>query len=92
MTRKPPVDDFTDAGLTVGPPATRAVGLPAIEHAMLPALGELDPERTAKVAFSINHKKGFDCPSCAWANPDNGVLRERHEVGGVGVHPDRRHP
>ncbi|MCF8609861.1 FdhF/YdeP family oxidoreductase [Gordonia sp. HY285] len=81
MTRKPPVDDFTDAGLTVGPPATWAVGLPAIEHAMLPALGELDPERTAKVAFSINHKKGFDCPSCAWANPDKSKPLEFCENG-----------
>lgn len=70
MTFKPPVEDFTDADLKVTPRAEWAVGLPAIEHAMLPALGELDPARTAKVSFSINHKSGFDCPSCAWANPD----------------------
>lgn len=58
-----------------------AVGLPAIEHAMLPALGDLDPERTAKVTFSINHKSGFDCPSCAWANPDHSKPLEFCENG-----------
>ncbi|MFM9377429.1 FdhF/YdeP family oxidoreductase [Gordonia sp. VNK21] len=81
MTHTPPVDDFTDAHLTVSPPATWAVGLTAIEKAMLPALGELDPERTAKVSFSINHKAGFDCPSCAWANPDRSKPLEFCENG-----------
>ncbi|MCD2143861.1 FdhF/YdeP family oxidoreductase [Gordonia paraffinivorans] len=81
MTVRPPEKDFTDANLKVGPPKTWAVGLPAIEHAMLPALGELDPERTAKVAFSINHKAGFDCPSCAWANPDRSKPLEFCENG-----------
>lgn len=81
MTHRPPTDDFTDAHLKVGPPHTWAVGLQAIEHAMLPALGELDPERTAKVSFSINHKEGFDCPSCAWANPDKSKPLEFCENG-----------
>ncbi len=81
MMRRPPTEDFTDADLTVTEPHTWAVGLPAIEHAMVPALGELDPERTAKVSFSINHKKGFDCPSCAWANPDKSKPLEFCENG-----------
>lgn len=81
MTKRPPTEDFTDEHLKVGKPHTWAVGLPAIEHAMIPALGELDPERSAKMAFSINHKKGFDCPSCAWANPDKSKPLEFCENG-----------
>ena len=68
MRPKPLKNDFTDADLEVGKPATWAVGLPAIEHAMIPSELEMGTERTVKIALTINHKRGFDCPSCAWAS------------------------
>ena len=85
MSFTPPKEDFSDADLKVTAPHTWAVGLPAIEHAMLPELGDLGPERTAEVTFSINHKKGFDCPSCAWANPDHSKPLEFCENGAKSV-------
>ncbi|MGW8590836.1 FdhF/YdeP family oxidoreductase [Dietzia sp. NPDC055877] len=76
-----PSDDFTDANLKVGKRATWAVGLPAIEHAMIPSEEEMGTGRTAKVSLTINHKRGFDCPSCAWANPDHSKPLEFCENG-----------
>lgn len=73
--------DFTDAELTISPPMQVAVGLEAIEKAMLPALAELGPFRTAKLSATLNHKSGFDCPSCAWANPDHSKALEFCENG-----------
>ena len=81
MRPKPLKNDFTDADLEVGKPATWAVGLPAIEHAMIPSELEMGTERTVKIALTINHKRGFDCPSCAWANPDKSKPLEFCENG-----------
>lgn len=78
---KPPVEDFTDANIKVGPPKTWAVGLPAIKAAMLPALGDMGPVRTAETSLTINHERGFDCPSCAWTDPVKGRPIEFCENG-----------
>lgn len=77
----PLVEDFTDANIKIGPPKTWAVGLPAVEAALLPALGEMGGERSAKTSFAINHKRGFDCPSCAWTDPVKGRPIEFCENG-----------
>ncbi len=76
-----PREDFTDANIKIGKPATWAVGLPAIEHAMIPSEEEVGTERTLKTALTINHKRGFDCPSCAWTNPDHSKPLEFCENG-----------
>lgn len=79
--RRPPIEDFTDANLEVRPPMTHAVGVEAVEKAMLPAVEELGPVRTGELSLTINHKRGFDCPSCAWANPDHSKMLELCEQG-----------
>lgn len=68
---RPPREDFTDADLKVGPPKTWAAGLPGIGHALLPALRNVGPRKTARAAFTMNHASGFDCPSCAWIAEDH---------------------
>lgn len=78
---KPPVDDFTDEHLRIEPPMTHAVGVEAVEKAMVPAVEDLGPVRTGEVSLTINHKRGFDCPSCAWANPDHSKAIELCEQG-----------
>ncbi|MBB0968811.1 FdhF/YdeP family oxidoreductase [Dietzia aerolata] len=81
MKNTAPREDFTDADIKIGKRATWAVGLPAIEHAMIPSEEEMGTARTAKVSLTINHKRGFDCPSCAWANPDHSKPLEFCENG-----------
>ncbi len=77
----PPKADFTDADLEVKQPMDYAVGIEAVEKAMLPMEEHLGTVKTAKLSLTVNHKKGFDCPSCAWANPDHSKVLEFCENG-----------
>lgn len=92
-----PKEDFSDANLKVGPPKRVAAGLPSIAHAMLPAFRNFGPRKTIKASFTMNHKSGFDCPSCAWISEDkppvidfceNGMKSLTSEITPVTV-PDR---
>jgi len=58
-----------------------AVGVPAILNSMEPALLEMGPVRTAKLALTINQKDGFDCMSCAWPDPGHRNTLEFCENG-----------
>jgi molybdopterin-dependent oxidoreductase alpha subunit len=59
------------ARLQTGPVKTRAVGLPAIVSSFRYALGEGGLIRGLKALGKMNQKNGFDCPSCAWPDPDD---------------------
>ena len=78
---KPLVQDFTDADIKITPPKTWAVGMPAVKAAMLPALDDIGVEKTARTAVTVNHERGFDCPSCAWTDPIKGRPIEFCENG-----------
>lgn len=52
MKNTAPREDFTDADIKIGKRATWAVGLPAIEHAMIPSEEEMGTARTAKVSLT----------------------------------------
>ena len=47
-----------------------ATGIPAILHSLAYGLSEMGPVRMARAWLAVNQKTGFDCPSCAWADPD----------------------
>ena len=51
-------------------PKRSAVGIPAIAHSMQYALGEMGVRRSVRTLLGVNHADGFDCPSCAWPDPD----------------------
>jgi molybdopterin-dependent oxidoreductase alpha subunit len=36
------------------------------------ATAEMGPVRSARTLLKVNHVDGFDCPSCAWGDPDPG--------------------
>ncbi|GAA1853231.1 FdhF/YdeP family oxidoreductase [Microbacterium koreense] len=81
MFNRPLAEDFSDADLEVTKPMDYAVGIEAVEKAMVPMEEHLGTEKTLKLSLTINHKKGFDCPSCAWANPDHSKALEFCENG-----------
>ncbi|WP_285035618.1 FdhF/YdeP family oxidoreductase [Plantibacter sp. ME-Dv--P-095] len=85
MSAEPPVEDVTDAAITVSEPKHVAVGLPGILHSMEPALRQLGPLRTAELLTSINQRGGFDCMSCAWPDPDDRKKLEFCENGAKAV-------
>jgi len=57
--------------LHTGPVKTTAVGIPAIISSFRYALGEGGLIRGLKALGKMNQKGGFDCPSCAWPDPDD---------------------
>jgi molybdopterin-dependent oxidoreductase alpha subunit len=56
--------------LRVGKPKKSAVGIPGIAHAVRYSLEEMGPKRSLQTLLKLNHVDGFDCPSCAWPDPD----------------------
>lgn len=57
-------------GISVESPKEVAVGLPAVTNALQHVFGAMDVGRGAKALLNLNQKDGFDCPSCAWPDPD----------------------
>jgi molybdopterin-dependent oxidoreductase alpha subunit len=66
--RAQPPEDFT--GVKISPADKTAGGLPAIMSAMKHSWSEMGAARTLKTLTRINQKGGFDCPGCAWPEPD----------------------
>jgi molybdopterin-dependent oxidoreductase alpha subunit len=58
-------------GLTLGPPKKVAAGIPAVFKSMQHVFGEAGIFRGLKALNKLNTKDGFDCPSCAWPDPDD---------------------
>src|SRR5579862_9219613 len=69
----------------VSSPKTSAVGLPGIAHSMQYALAEMGAVRSARTLLKMNHIEGFDCPSCAWPDPDRRKAAEFCENGAKAV-------
>ncbi|MBV9592259.1 MAG: molybdopterin-dependent oxidoreductase, partial [Actinobacteria bacterium] len=69
----------------VGHRKRSAVGLPGIAHSMQYALEEMGPARSARTLLRMNHIDGFDCPSCAWPDPDRRKPAEFCENGAKAV-------
>jgi molybdopterin-dependent oxidoreductase alpha subunit len=46
-----------------------AAGMPAVVHALQSAVSHAGPVRAAQALAAVNQRDGFDCPSCAWADP-----------------------
>ena len=63
-----------DGEIRIGKPETSAVGIPGVAVSMRYALSEMGPVRSAQTLLKVNQADGFDCPSCAWADP---AVRDR---------------
>ncbi|MEA2711237.1 MAG: hypothetical protein QOF78_3838 [Phycisphaerales bacterium] len=61
----PPGDTMPD----VSAPRTSAAGFPAVAQTLKFAFKE-GPLRNLRMLTVVNQKGGFDCPSCAWPDPD----------------------
>ncbi len=62
-------------GLTIGKRKTYAVGFPAITSSVYQMFKWMKPGDALKTMFKINQKGGFDCPGCAWPDPDDDRSR-----------------
>jgi molybdopterin-dependent oxidoreductase alpha subunit len=58
-------------GLKLGKPADVAAGVHAVVVASEHVFGQMSVARGMKALFKLNQKLGYDCPSCAWPDPDD---------------------
>lgn len=59
------------SNLHQGPVKTVAAGLPAVLTSFKQVFGEAGVFRGWKALRKMNQADGFDCPSCAWPDPDD---------------------
>ncbi|MEV6177038.1 FdhF/YdeP family oxidoreductase [Streptomyces sp. NPDC052015] len=51
-------------------PKKSSVGVHGITQSARYSMTEMGPRRSLQTLLSVNHVDGFDCPSCAWGDPD----------------------
>lgn len=64
----PPEDPST---LELSKPKDWATGLPAVKKSLEHVYGAAGPVRGSIALARLNQRGGFDCPSCAWPDPDD---------------------
>ncbi len=62
-------EEFT--GLKIGKPKEVAAGIPAVISSGEHILNEMGLGRGLKALSKLNQKDGYDCPGCAWPDPDD---------------------
>lgn len=68
-------EEFT--GIRIKKIPEGAVGIPAISSTVKQLSKYMSPRQAMKTMFKVNQKGGFDCPGCAWPDPDD----ERSKLG-----------
>jgi molybdopterin-dependent oxidoreductase alpha subunit len=62
-------EEFTGIKLTA--PKKVAAGMGAVLSSAQHVFGEMDVKRGLKALAQLNQKEGYDCPGCAWPDPDD---------------------
>ncbi|MBJ7428668.1 MAG: FdhF/YdeP family oxidoreductase [Bacteroidia bacterium] len=62
-------EEFLEIKLTE--PKETAAGIPAVISSVKHVFSEMGPIRGFKALAKLNQKDGFDCPGCAWPDPDD---------------------
>src|SRR5688572_4337408 len=62
-------EDFT--GIKRGKLQDAAAGMPAVYSSVKHVLGEMGLKRGYRALMDLNQKDGYDCPGCAWPDPDD---------------------
>ncbi|CAM3595335.1 FdhF/YdeP family oxidoreductase [Elizabethkingia occulta] len=78
ISREPNAENpFTLLDLKLTHVESKAAGVPAVMAAFSDLFEEKTPVRGMRALFKMNQMGGFDCPSCAWPDPDD----ERSALG-----------
>jgi molybdopterin-dependent oxidoreductase alpha subunit len=85
MAKHAPRQDVGESDLEVGDRKTHAAGVPGVYHALKMSQQQMGVRRTALTLARLNQKKGFDCPGCAWPDPDHRSPFEFCENGAKAV-------
>ena len=86
MPRKPPRDDIDETDLDVTKPKSWAAGIPGVLVSLQRGQAEMGTGRMVRTLRLLNQREGFDCPGCAWPEPQGGrKLAEFCENGAKAV-------
>ncbi|MGX2997844.1 FdhF/YdeP family oxidoreductase [Streptomyces sp. JNUCC 64] len=85
MASEAPRTDPAQDAPEVSPPPHAAAGLPAVGHSLRMATRQMGVRRTALTLLRVNQKDGFDCPGCAWPEPEHRHTAEFCENGAKAV-------
>ena len=58
-------------GIQLKKPSNYAAGVTGVKVALEHAIGEMGAIRAFQTLAKMNQKGGFDCPGCAWPDPDD---------------------
>ncbi|PYC70990.1 hypothetical protein C7C46_27145 [Streptomyces tateyamensis] len=85
MPKQAPERDPAQDDPEVGAPKHAAAGLPAVGHSLRMANEQMGARRTVATLLKVNQHGGFDCPGCAWPEPDKPHTAEFCENGAKAV-------
>lgn len=71
--------------LRLSKPKKQAAGVPAVISSGKHSLKKMGITRTVKTLAMVNQKSGFDCPGCAWPDPEHRTYFEFCENGAKAV-------
>ncbi|MEM9918988.1 MAG: FdhF/YdeP family oxidoreductase [Bacteroidota bacterium] len=68
--KKPTLPIEEEKDIRIGTPSDVAAGATAVVSALKHGLGQMKLTACTKSFLNLNQTEGFDCPSCAWPDPD----------------------
>jgi molybdopterin-dependent oxidoreductase alpha subunit len=71
--------------LKIKKPKSIAAGIPAAKSSMIHAVTKMGITKTIKTLTTVNQNDGFDCPGCAWPDPEHSTTFEFCENGAKAV-------
>ncbi|MEV0678098.1 FdhF/YdeP family oxidoreductase [Actinosynnema sp. NPDC050436] len=66
---KPPQHDIDESQLDVTGPKRWAAGIPGVAVSLKRGVEQMGVARTVTTLRLLNQREGFDCPGCAWPEP-----------------------
>ncbi len=63
--------EVPDANLRIGAPAESAGGPAAVKVGLTASVQQMGVARAVSALLDVNQRTGFDCPGCAWPDPDD---------------------
>ncbi len=72
MHKAAPAHDQGDEDLEVRDPEDTAAGVAAVAVSLAHSVREMGVGRTVSSLRKLNQTDGFDCPGCAWPDPESG--------------------
>jgi len=78
VTRNAPQDDIDESRIQVGKPKGWAAGIPGVATSLVRGVEQMGTGRTIRTLRLLNQREGFDCPGCAWPEPQQADGGHRH--------------